>query len=94
MIGSGMGLPREIAERLNDFSSGKSALDIIKKIDTEQLRHAPEVNIMKFAGVYSGSIGDQSLEKLRVGVAWHAAMVDRIFTDTVEGFNPHMPFVI
>lgn len=93
MIGSGMGLPREIAKQLNDLTSSESALGLLASIDTEQLLNAPEVNIMKFAGVYSGSVGDQSLDTLRVGVAWHAATVDRIFNNPLEGSNPYMPFI-
>lgn len=90
MITKGIGLPRETANSLRQLTKG-AALAAIRNLDTEEILNAPDVNIMQFAGVYSGSVGDQGLERLRVGVAWHAAMVDRLFSQPERGSNPFPP---
>jgi len=90
MISKGIGLPIETA-KLFQNGSNQDVLKAFTSKDVDELKSAPEVNILQFAGVYSGSVGDSSLERLRVGVAWHAGIVDRLFTNTEQGYNPHPP---
>lgn len=93
MITEGIKLPSDIANILNG-ASGESALESIGKIDPEVLKNVPKSQILHFAGVYSGSVGDSNLDRLQVGVTWHAAIVDRLFTHGVIGNNPYLPAAI
>jgi len=86
MIKAGLGVSAETKRLLLG-----NALDAISGLDADELANAPEVNILRFAGVYSGSIGDAKLERLRVGVAWHAFAVDRLSSQPSPGQNPCPP---
>jgi hypothetical protein len=90
MISKGMGLSAKTRELLQSGNENEVLADIAS-LSIDELASAQEVNILRFVGVYSGSVGDSSLEQLRVGVAWHAAMVDRLFTHTEVGSNPYPP---
>ena len=90
MIRKAIGLSPETHEILHKAGSGGS-LGALTGLDVNEISTAPEVNLLHFAGVYSGAVGDYSLERLRIGVAWHAAMVDRLFTDPADGSNPYPP---
>jgi hypothetical protein len=92
MISKGMAVSAKTHELLKS-GNGKGALEVLGALNMDELTNARDVNILRFAGVYSGSVGDSSLEQLRVGVAWHAAMVDRLFTHSVEGSNPYPPYL-
>lgn len=92
MIGTGMGVSKETHDLFAQFGTGKSsALDIISKLDVDELAAAPDVNLLKFAGVYSGAVADNQLLQMNLGVAWHAGLVDRLFTHPLEGENPFPP---
>lgn len=90
MISKGIRVSKKTHDLFAQDTKG-AALAAIRCLDAEDILNAPEVNLMQFAGVYSGSVGDQVLDQLRVGVAWHAAMVDRLFTHPSEGSNPFPP---
>lgn len=82
-------------ERFESLENAGSALDRIASLDIDALRegakNSREINLLRFAGIYSGAVGDKSLEDLKVGVAWHAALVDQLFTHPVDGENPYPP---
>jgi len=79
MISKGIGVSKQTAKVFQDGNS-EDALEALHSLNLDDLKNMQEVNILQFAGVYSGTVGDNSLERLRVGVAWHAAMVDQLFT--------------
>ena len=83
MVSPGRAVSKATRDLLEDKSL--SPLAIIQQIDVEELMGAPEINMMQFAGVYAGSFGESKLEEMRLGIAWHAAMVDRLFNHPVAG---------
>jgi trypsin-like peptidase len=91
MITSGKGVSKQTHDLIDQAGKGISALEATRNIDVEELLAAPDVNLLRFAGVYSGSVGDNQLLQMNLGVAWHAAVVDRLFTAPIEGENPFPP---
>lgn len=89
MITPGLGVSSKTHELLT--AEAGSAFNHFRQLDVEELANAPEVNILRFAGVYSGSVGDANLDQLRVGVAWHAFAVDQLFANPRPGGNPFPP---
>ncbi|WP_421329853.1 S1 family peptidase [Aeromonas veronii] len=83
-ISKGVSLPGETVDAIKNFTD-------FRKIDIGQIQNAPETSVLSFVGIYSGSLGNGSLEKMRLGFAWHAALVDIMFTKPRNGTNPYPP---
>lgn len=90
MLSDGIEVPSGIA-RILEEGGEDSALERLASLDADILRNAARTQILNFVGVYSGSVGDNNLDRLQVGVAWHAAMVDRLFSHQEKGTNPYPP---
>ena len=86
ILSRGMQVTADTHALLTNVESG-GALAALAQISSAELLSAPDALIPRFAGVYSGSVGNQSLDQLRVGIAWHASLVDRLFTHPVPGSN-------
>ena len=93
ILSRGMQVTADTHALLTNVESG-GALAALAQISSAELLSAPDALIPRFAGVYSGSVGNQSLDQLRVGIAWHASLVDRLFTHPVPGSNPNPPFIM
>ena len=89
MVSEGIKLPSDMADLIIDNKG--SVLDRIASLDVDAIRNAEKSQILHFAGVYSGSVGDKNLDRLQVGVTWHAAIVDRLFTHQQAGTNEYPP---
>jgi len=91
MIDKGTGVSGKTYGLLTAAINGGSAIDAVRAMDVDEMMNAPEVNMLQFAGVYSGSVGDKALNQLNVGVAWHAGIIDTLFMKPVIGSNPFPP---
>lgn len=90
MIAAGIGVSKETHDLLAQANKDY-ARDTIMKMDVDELANAPDVNMLQFAGVYSGAVGDNQLLQMNLGVTWHAAVVDRLFGHPIKGENPFPP---
>jgi hypothetical protein len=88
MISPGFDAPAELAKKLK--AGGKEATEALLQLDLSTIPKTK--NILEFVGVYSGSVGDPSLEKLQLGTVWHGALVDKLFETSQQGTNPFPPF--
>lgn len=86
-ISPGFDAPAELARKLKEGSD--SATQAFMELDTSMMRNT--INVLEFVGVYSGSIGDVSLEKLQLGIVWHGGLVDMLFEKARQGTNPYPP---
>jgi hypothetical protein len=69
-----------------------SALDVIRNIDPKELSNPRNrTRGLEFVGIYSGSLGDQSLDQLNLGRFWSSAVLDAIKNDLARGSNPFPP---
>lgn len=87
MISPGFDAPAELAGMLEE--GGDSAKKAFMKLDFSMTRNT--ANVLEFVGVYSGSIGDASLERLQLGIVWHGGLVDMLFKKARQGTNPYPP---
>ena len=61
LISKGLAASEKTRELLKS-GNGKRAFGILGALNVEELANARDANILRFAGVYSGSVGDSSLE--------------------------------
>lgn len=92
MLSKGKLISERTADLLENFDKG-SALETLGALDSEELANAKETSVLQFAGVYSGSVGDKSLQEMQLGIVWHAALVDAIFEQPKKGQNDYPPTV-
>lgn len=86
-ISDGIGVDKETYEIMNDPEL--SDLEKIQKVDAAKLGGI--VKNLEFAGVYSGSLGDQDLAQLSLGRFWGTACVQSMFANWKHGENPYPP---
>ena len=91
MINKGTGVSEKTYGLVTAAINGGSAIEVFRAIDVDEMMNAPEVNMLQFEGVYSGSVGDKALNQLNVGAAWHAGIIDTLFMKPVIGSNPFLP---
>ena len=56
MINKGTGVSEKTYGLVTAAINGGSAIDVVRAIDVDEMMNAPEVNMLQFAGVYSGSL--------------------------------------
>jgi hypothetical protein len=83
MISKGLGVDKATHDLLK--SSSLSATEKIMQIDAEEFMQAPEVNRLQFAGICAVSCGSKPLEHMKLGIGWHAAMIDELFSNPITG---------
>lgn len=71
-----------------------SALDVISNIDFDAISDPKNrTKGLEFLGVYAGSLGDQSLDRLNLGRFWPNAILRDIVRDCRNGENPVKPIL-
>jgi len=69
-----------------------SASDVIKNLDVGELSNPKNrTRSLEFVGIYSGSLGDQSLDRLNLGRFWSSAVLEAIKKNPATGSNPFPP---
>lgn len=72
-----------------------SALDTIMDLDAEELANPQNrTRGLEFVGIYSGSLGDQSLDNLNLGRFWSSLILDDIKKSPIHGSNPVPPLLL
>lgn len=71
-----------------------SALDALAELDPKEMADPKNhTRGLEFLGVYSGSLGDQSLERLNLGRFWSSAVLEAIKKNPKIGSNPVPPAI-
>lgn len=83
--------PEENSAIKNAVKSG-SSLEVIAAMPDLADRH--QRVILQLIGIYSGSLGDQQLNSMRLGVVWHASCINYLFTNPLSGNNPYPPIAV
>jgi len=85
----------EVHEALDRANAGeRSALHAIQSVDVSELsKPGNRTRGLEFVGVYSGTLGDSSLDRLNLGRFWPAWVLDDIEHDCRRGTNPVPPIL-
>lgn len=68
------------------------ALDAIRDLDIQEFTDAKNrTKGLEFVGIYSGSLGDQSLDRLNLGRFWSSIILEDIKQNPRNGSNPVPP---
>jgi hypothetical protein len=69
-----------------------SALYMIKNLDAGEISNPKNrTRGLEFVGIYSGSLGDQSLDRLNLGRFWASPVLEAIKKNPARGSNPFPP---
>lgn len=69
-----------------------SSLDMIMKLDEGEISDPKNrTRGLEFLGIYSGSLGDQALDRLNLGRFWPSPVVEAIKKNPTRGSNPFPP---
>lgn len=69
-----------------------SALDVIRNLNASELSNPTNrTRRLEFVGIYSGSLGDQSLDRLNLGRFWTSAVLKTVKENPTRGSNPFPP---
>lgn len=84
---------QKLHEDIESISSRQvSALDLISKLSPEELANpSNRTRKLEFIGIYSGSAGDDSLNKLNLGRFWPYGVLENIKSKPICGSNPVPP---
>jgi len=70
-----------------------SALDVINDLDAGEFSNPKNrARSLEFVGIYSGSLCDQSLDRLNLGRFWSSAVLEAIKKNPARGSNPFPPY--
>ncbi|MBM7328718.1 trypsin-like peptidase domain-containing protein [Agrobacterium sp. S2] len=88
-LSNGFEATAEEKDALSSAGSPLERIDILSKIGD---RFNKPVPVLEFVGVYSGSYGDQSLDRLNLGRFWPAGLLGGYENKLIIGQNPYPPF--
>jgi len=82
----------QLRRELGEIRAAGRALDFIRAFKPQDITDlADGTYLLQFAGVYTGSYGDQSLDRLNLGRMLFSSLVDELMEKGEPGENPYAP---
>lgn len=88
-LSSGAVLSSDEHRGMREAMESGSSLDLIAAMPDLTGRH--QRVILQLVGIYSGSVGNEQLSDMRLGVTWHASCLESLFRSPAPGNNPYPP---